>query len=175
MYKKRIYNSDEKSSSMMQHEMIASLMNIQEKLNNPVFNGGFETLLLKVDGIEKTQKQTLDEVAELNKTIFDPDEGLYSRIKNVNNDVDELTDWKRQVEEKSKENDEAVKTVKSLSEWKSKLDEKIKTYDQNTTDVTQLKDWKNGFHKLLWWLLPAIGTLLLKTCFDFIVQHVVIK
>lgn len=174
--KKPTYSaSNDKSSSTVQSEVVATLMNVQEKLNNPVFNGGFETLTLKLEGIEKVQQQTLEQVSDLNKTIFDPDEGLYSRIKTVNQDVSELTLWKKSVDEKSKENNQNVIDVKSLTEWKKSVDEKVKKYDENLLEVTKIKDWKGNIQKFFVWILPAIGLLLLKQMFEFIIQHIVIK
>lgn len=174
--KKPTYSvGNDKSSSTVQSEVIATLMNVQEKLNNPVFNGGFETLTLKLEGIEKVQQQTLEQVSVLNKTIFDPDDGLYSRIKTVNQDVSELTLWKKSVDEKSKENNQNVIDVKSMIEWKKSVDEKVKKYDENLIEVTKIKDWKGNIQKFFVWILPAIGLLLLKQMFEFIIQHIVIK
>jgi hypothetical protein len=93
----------------------------------------------------------------------------------VNQDVSELTLWKKSVDEKSKENNQNVIDVKSLTEWKKSVDEKVKKYDENLLEVTKIKDWKGNIQKFFVWILPAIGLLLLKQMFEFIIQHIVIK
>lgn len=70
-------------NNTLDSELFTILLNVQEKLNSPVFNGGFETLAASVEDIKTSQHKTEEHITAINKTIYEPDEGLFSRIKAV--------------------------------------------------------------------------------------------
>ncbi len=81
------------------HDLFNVLKNIETKLNNPVFNGGFEKLVTVVDDIKASQQKTEEHIVVINKTIYEPDEGLFSRIKTVEKQQEkELNNFKNRVE-----------------------------------------------------------------------------
>ena len=64
------------------------LERVEEKLQSPVLNGGFSDLVKKVDKIETvTEQMRSDQAASAKKVdaihvaIYDPDTGLYGRVK----------------------------------------------------------------------------------------------
>jgi len=98
------------------------LHNIHKKLDNsPALNGGFDRLLYKIDGIEKSKNQIVEKVDKIHEAIYHPDDGLFSRIAStktaniesvskIEKQVFELTAWRQQndssAEECEKETDE---------------------------------------------------------------------
>lgn len=75
-----------------------------EKISElPAFTGGFSTMMSKLDGLQESQNQLIDDVKAIRTAIYDPDEGIYARIKNaaeearveeVEKSVSQLTSWK---------------------------------------------------------------------------------
>jgi hypothetical protein len=64
------------------------LERLEQKLNAPVLNGGFEDLTAKVTKIEsvqetmrETQKGTSSQVADIHALIYDPEKGMYVTVK----------------------------------------------------------------------------------------------
>lgn len=64
------------------------LEQVVQKLESPVLNGGFDNLMRKVDRIETAQEQLQasdsasgKKIDQLHTAIFDPEIGLYSRVK----------------------------------------------------------------------------------------------
>lgn len=66
------------------------LVKLDERLQAPVLNGGFETLLTKVQNIEhiqeqlnKDQQSQCKKIDDIHVAIYDPDKGLYSKVKDA--------------------------------------------------------------------------------------------
>lgn len=64
------------------------LERLEEKLEKPVLNGGFDDLVQKVGKIERvteklheTQETTSKKVNEIHNVVMDPDAGLYQKVK----------------------------------------------------------------------------------------------
>lgn len=150
-------------------ELVSMFLNLQEKLNSPVFNGGFDKLLMKVDAIETSQKHTSELISTINKTIYEPDDGLFQRIKNVEKlNSDKLT--------------ELAVTQKGLATDLGELKDSIKdnmTLAANVKDLSKevddLKEWKSGISKKLWIFIPIFLTGMVKVGWDWIGQHIFFK
>ena len=88
-----------KSSSSRQGELLKFLARLDEKLDAPVLNGGFDLLFQKVDNIEKN-------VDKLNTAVFDTEKGLFVRVQTekveTDHDVEKLEQRIVQTEEKLK-------------------------------------------------------------------------
>jgi len=82
------------------------LHDIQQKLDgSPALNGGFDRLLYKIDGIEKSQIQIVEKVDKIHDAIYHPDDGLFARIaankasqvesiNKVEKQIIDLVDWR---------------------------------------------------------------------------------
>jgi myosin heavy subunit len=136
-------------SSSPDKDVLKMLLEIQQKINgSPALNGGFDTLLYKVDKIEESQGKIVNQIEEIHDSIYNPDKGLFARIAAVKSSQDkdygeidkklaELNTWKKQidketVEEKtsdkelSKKVEEQQKTIESLSKWKDGVSSSVK-------------------------------------------------
>lgn len=64
-----------------QDEMLDKL---DKKLSSPILNGGYDTLMQKVDKIEVVQDQLKEhgpKIDAIHVAIFDPEKGLYGKVK----------------------------------------------------------------------------------------------
>lgn len=147
-------------------DIIALLNTLENKLNHTVFNGGFDTLLNNVEMIERQQKQLLEKFEELNAVIYEPDNGLFSRIKRAENLYsDEIKDLKRNVVE--------------MKDWRRDLEDEdsgaLVRIEKNIKILDDLSVWKATVTKAVVAALGTVGLMFVKTIWDFISNHVVLK
>jgi len=135
---------------------------IHSKLDGVVFNGGFETLVSNVQIIQKTQEEMLVKMEDVHKVIYEPDDGLFARVKKVETNHDhELAPLRREVDD--------------LDKWREKLQAQDGLFEmavQAHKDVKELNAWKKRIIALV--VAAASSTLLmgLKTFYDLMKDHV---
>ena len=135
------YHSIVPPSSSTEKDTVKLLLDIQQKINgSPALNGGFDTLLYKVDKIEESQGKIVSRIDEIHESIYDPDKGIFARISAAKSSQDkdyseidkklvELNTWKNQIEkdsidektsskEISKKLDDQQKNIESINKWK---------------------------------------------------------
>jgi predicted nucleic acid-binding Zn-ribbon protein len=118
------------------------LRDIERKLSSSAaLNGGFDRLMLKVDGIEASQTAIEKKVDDLQDSIYDPDKGLYARIKEIDHQNEmQINDLNRkfneikvveEFEEKSRVEKDAIDKLNRelLSKTVNQLDDLIKWKD----------------------------------------------
>ena len=135
-FHKRIVEEDEYGNDSEDQNSRSLLKNIHNKIDkSAALNGGFDRLLFKIDGIEKSQIQIVDKVDKIHEAIYNPDDGLFSRIAAnkasqieavtmVEKQLIEISSWKQQYEDDSenceKETDEIqnriIKIEKALDD-----------------------------------------------------------
>lgn len=138
-----------KKNSLIDQDLFQTLINIQEKLNSPIFNGGFETVVSAIEDIRESGRKTEEFVENINKTIYEPDEGLFSRIKTV--------------EQQSNDKDQEIR---------------LKITETNNSILSRLNSLEKSrdfWNKLFWVLVPAFAGMFFKVCYDVISTHVMIK
>lgn len=137
------------------------LLDIHKKIQgSSALNGGFDTLLYKIDKIEQCQGQIVTKVDKIHDSIYDPNDGIFARMSmtkietsenlaDVGVKLAELTEWK-----KSREKAEA------------RHDQKMDKIDDLHQEVAILSRTKNTTWSILKWLLAAMAgggmTLLFK-------------
>jgi polyhydroxyalkanoate synthesis regulator phasin len=82
-------------------ELLAFLRLLEQKLEAPILNGGFDRLFENVENIKT-------EVDKLNKAVFDPENGLFVRVKSEKVETDH--------------------ELKALEQKVSNLENQLKTY-----------------------------------------------
>lgn len=139
---------DDDSKSNIEH----LLKEIEKKLECSALNGGFDRLMSKVDAIEESQMTIANKVDELHDSIYDPDNGLYARLKEIEHEKEmQVSELDRKFdelkvigifEEKSKTEKEAVdKTNRELlAKTATQLEDLIKWKDL----VTSFAKWVIG-------------------------------
>jgi len=133
-----------------------ALDEISKKLSSSsALNGGFETLLFKIDKIEQSQGQLVSKVDKIHDAIYDPSDGIFSKlgeyklenaskVNEIEQSINELSLWK---ETKSKEEDKAEKIEDKTKEKLSNLEKSVDSLVRN----------KNNIWDILKWLFVAIG------------------
>ncbi len=88
-----------KIPSTYQEDILKFLVKLEEKLEAPALNGGFDLLFQKVDNIEKN-------VDKLNEAVFNPQTGLFVRVQSEKvetaHDVEDIVKRVSETEEKLK-------------------------------------------------------------------------
>jgi len=102
-FHKRSLKIEKEDESLDDQESKDLLKNIYAKLDvSPALNGGFDKLLFNVDNIEKCQAQIIQKVDKIHEAIYDPDDGLFSRIAlNKAANIDSVTEIEKQLIEYS--------------------------------------------------------------------------
>ena len=149
--KKRVVRSATRSSpDSKRKKSFEALDDIHSKIvNSSALNGGFETLLYKIDKIEQSQGQLVSKVDKIHDAIYDPNDGIFSKlsehkienndkINEISQDIVELHSWKKHVEKEEMKDDETVvQTVKKLTELETSVDGLVKS----KKDVWSVAKW----------------------------------
>lgn len=147
-------------------ELAHLISEIHNKLEGVIFNGGFETLSQNVQNMNHSLRETIDKIEELHRVVYEPDVGLFARVK--------------QVESNHRENLKPLQSqLDCLIEWKTQMmspkDGFIARTDADHHAVEQLIAWKSRIIALG---ISATGASLLmfgKMIWDFISTHVVLR
>lgn len=146
---------------------------IERVLHSPVLNGGFNTLMVKVEGIQETQEKIGTKVDSIHEAIYHPDEGLFARVKSVEvtkaegvdkleKDVLELKLWRGNSEKTTEHGAGIVDEHTKL----------VRTHDEQLRDLVRFRDRVMGVAKWLAVTLAAGGlTLVGKLIYDVLSKH----
>lgn len=143
------------------------LDDIQKKLSNSsALNGGFDTLLYKIDKIEQSQGQLVAKVDKIHDAIYDPQDGIFSKLSEyklennvelnkVTQELVELQIWKEQ------KNKEEIKDDQFISSSSKKIDDLEKSVDSLVRN-------KNNTWAVMKWFLVATGGALVTLAMKWI-------
>lgn len=140
-----------------------TLSQVQEKLKDShVLNGGFDRLMEQVAKIEQTQDKILDEVNTIKDTIYDPDDGLYSRIRSTSDkNIGKVHDIDKSMSELK------VKYEKDI-EILEKLEKDIDKLENLSIKIDDISRWKETINKILLALTVPSITAIVKLLYDII-------
>lgn len=125
-------------------QLVNLLTDIQSKLtSSTIMNGGFERLMEKVTKIETTQDKIIVDVNQLKEIIYDPDEGIYSKIKDC-----ELSSGEK-IHKLEKESYE----LKFENNYIKNNLSKIKDLDHNLSELNKIKE---NYSKFTWLVVAAV-------------------
>ena len=171
---KRIIKKECLSVNKFEHdtlEISRQLELIQEKLaNSPALNGGFETLLFKVDKIEESQGQIHNRIDSIHDAIYDQERGVFTKISEINNKIIVQTAaLEKEIYKIETEQNQEKQDLKNIEEESDKV-----ASIQST--VKELENLKNLFFKISKWFAIAIGggviTALIKFVYALFTNHV---
>lgn len=153
------------------------ILEMQDRiLSAPAMNGGFTTLLYKVESIEGSQAQLVEKVDQIHNVLYEPDNGLYARVKSVENEcvsADTINVLEKEVQEikiwKSSEEKAAVKD-------EAKEDENAKLLLEHEATIRSLQSSIKKYNAAIKWLTVSIGGGLLsmigKLIYDYLSGHI---
>lgn len=136
-----------------------SVQRIQEKIDqSKILNGGFDTIMFKIDHIQENQQQTNDKVDKISEALYEPDQGFFSRVKSM-----EMAN--KNIEAKMDEHQEKdialfedlTKTVKISNEAVQVTKDLQSIAGQRLEEIDSVVKMRKTFDKLFWLILT--GTL----------------
>ena len=164
-------STDDSDDSGQQVNVRDMLLVIQNKvMNSSALNGGFDTLINKMDNFEKQQFQVIERVDEIHEAVYNPDEGLFARVKdaeltktveiqNINAELSKIKlkhEHEANNQAKESENDKDMKlTIESLK--------------------SDVKDIKQGYNLIKYFVATLTSGIVISTMkmvYDFISTHV---
>jgi hypothetical protein len=126
-------------------------------------NGGFDKLLAEVEHIKDTQKEVLDAVKGVKRTLYEPDSGLFSRVKELEAESERRMEF-------IQESKPALEFSKELAVWKRHADKELEQFEKLQLEFEKLKDWKDGAQKVIWLIATAAGGMWVKHFMDLMMR-----
>jgi hypothetical protein len=82
---KTIEIDDEQTpSSQIEDKLSQLLAQVSQKLTETsTLESKFDRIIFKVEKIEESQNKILDQISDIHETMYNPDKGIFSRIKEV--------------------------------------------------------------------------------------------
>lgn len=122
-------------------------------------NGGFDKLMSEVEHIKETQADILDGVRGVKKNLYEPDSGLFSRVRELE------TESARRMEY-IVETKPVIEEHKELIIWKKQAEKELEELEDARLEVAELKSWKEGMSKVIWLIATAAGGMWVKHFMD---------
>ena len=144
--------------------MLEKLEKVENKVvNAPAMNGGFDKLLNEVDHIRKTQKDILEGVRGVKQNLYEPDSGLFSRVKELEMESQSRLEF-------IQESKPALEFSKELVVWKRQADKALADFEKLQIEFAKLQDWKSGAQRVIWLIATAAGGMWVKHFMDLVMK-----
>ena len=155
-------------------DFIKVLLEIQQKIDgSPVLNGGYTTLIRKVEKIDEAQGRLEASVDAIHTAIYDPDKGLFSRLNTCRevhthetSELDKklvaLSTWQTYT---SKAVDETVNDENELASKFNVQDQRITTLTERSQTTREITKWVSSA------IAGGVIVLLFKILYTWIVAH----
>ena len=152
----------------MSDEILKIVLDKVEKMETKIsnaqsMNGGFDKLLNEVEHIKQTQTDILDGVRGVKQNLYEPDSGLFSRVKELE------TESARRMEF-IQESKPALEFSKELAVWKKQADKDLEEFEKLQVEFEKLKEWKHGMQRVIWLLATAAGGMWVKHFMDMMMK-----
>jgi|TARA_X000001036_G_scaffold432448_1_gene468379 hypothetical protein len=152
----------------MSDEILKIVLEKVEKVENKIsnaksMNGGFDKLMIEVEHIKETQSDILDGVRGVKQNLYEPDSGLFSRVK-------ELETESQRRQEFIIESKPALEFSKELVVWKKKADKDLEDFEKMQIEFAKLQDWKSGAQRVIWLVATAAGGMWVKHFMDLMMK-----
>jgi uncharacterized coiled-coil DUF342 family protein len=152
----------------MSDEILKIVLEKVEKVENKIsnaksMNGGFDKLMTEVEHIKETQSDILDGVRGVKQNLYEPDSGLFSRVK-------ELETESQRRQEFIVESKPALEFSKELVVWKKKADKDLEDFEKMQIEFAKLQDWKSGAQRVIWLVATAAGGMWVKHFMDLMMK-----
>lgn len=143
------------------------LADIHRKItSSAALNGGFDTLLYKIDKIEQNQNHLVTKVDKIHEAIYDPSEGIFSK----------LSQHKLESAHKMGEVEQEILTLKAKQDSVIKNDEKNvvvandheEKLDKLESTVVHLERNSKNLFSFLKWLGVAVGGGVITLIFNYL-------
>jgi len=144
--------------------VLQKVENMEHKITSAKsLNGGFDKLAIDVEHIKDSQREVLDAVRGVKKSLYEPDSGLFSRVKEL-----ELESARRQ--EYINETKPIVAQHQEVLMWKNQVQKDVDEVEELRLEVSKLQDWKAGMQKVIWLIATAAGGMWVKHFMDLVMK-----
>ena len=152
----------------MNDDMLKRVLDKVEKMENKIsnaksMNGGFDKLLMEVEHIKETQNDILDGVRGVKQNLYEPDSGLFSRVKELETESERRKEFI--IESKP-----ALEFSKELQVLKRQADKDLADFEKMQIEFAKLQDWKAGAQKVIWLIATAAGGMWVKHFMDLMMK-----
>lgn len=152
----------------MSDEILKVVLDKVEKMEHKIsnaqsMNGGFDKLLMEVEHIKETQVTILEGVRGVKQNLYEPDSGLFSRVKELE------TESARRMEF-IQESKPALEFSKELAVWKKQADKDLEEFEKLQVEFEKLKEWKHGMQRVIWLIATAAGGMWVKHFMDLMMK-----
>ena len=140
---------------------------VESKISNAKsMNGGFDKLMIEVEHIKETQSDILDGVRGVKQNLYEPDSGLFSRVKELESESN-----RRIRNAYVKETKPALEFAKELQVvWKKHADKELEHFEKMQIEFAKLQDWKQGAQRVIWLVATAAGGMWVKHFMDLMIK-----
>jgi hypothetical protein len=144
--------------------VLSKVEKMEAKISNAKsMNGGFDKLLIEVEHIKEAQGDILEGVRGVKKNLYEPDSGLFSRVKELEMESARRMDYI--IETKP-----IVGQHQELLHWKKEAQKDLDDVEGLRLEVAKLQDWKSGMQKVIWLLATAAGGIWVKHFMDLMMK-----
>jgi len=126
-------------------------------------NGGFDKLMIEVEHIKEAQADILDGVRGVKQNLYEPDSGLFSRVKELETESERRKEFI--IESKP-----ALEFSRELQVWKRQADRELEQFEKMQIEFAKLQDWKDGAQKFIWLIATAAGGMWVKHFMDLMMK-----
>ena len=152
----------------MSDEILKLVLDKVEKMETKIsnaksMNGGFDKLMIEVEHIKETQSDILDGVRGVKQNLYEPDSGLFSRVKELESEAKIRNAY-------VKETKPALDFAKELVVWKKHADKELEQFEKLQIEFAKLQDWKDGAQKIIWLVATAAGGMWVKHFMDLMMK-----
>ena len=144
--------------------VLLKVENMEHKMSNAQsLNGGFDKLLLEVQHIKEVQSDVLDGVRGVKQNLYEPDSGLFSRVKELEMESSRRLDY-------INETKPIIAQHQELILWKREAKKDIEEVEDLRMDMAHFKEWKAGISKVIWLVATAAGGMWVKHFMDLMTK-----
>ena len=126
-------------------------------------NGGFDKLMLEVEHIKESQVDILEGVRGVKKNLYEPDSGLFSRVKELEMESDRRLEY-------IEETKPLLGQHQALLHWKGEAQKDLDDVEGLRLEVAKLQDWKAGMQKVMVVVGTAAGGMWIKHFMDLMMK-----
>lgn len=139
------------------------LETIAKKLmESNALNGGFDKLCLMIEHIQEKQNESSVKLDKVSEAIYDPDNGLFSRVKDLEQKIDVNMN---EIEKKIEMVPDVKNEIHDLKKFQEALEQ---ICGKQLTELSEVIKLKKNLATIYWAGMGTVTMVVAKTIFDII-------
>ena len=162
-------DDEQTSSSQIEDKLSQLLAQVSQKLTETsTLESKFDRIIFKVEKIEESQNKILDQISDIHETMYNPDKGIFSRIKEVEQkDSKNVLILEQSISDIGNLQEEEKKKVENFELILHDHKENIKNIEQKISDFEKIRSHLSSSIKwMIITLLSGAGGLFSKVIYD---------